>query len=200
VAFDTQAFIHRCRTLADRAESVRLPLDTNYQGEYKKGHFTRAQIRGKDGSLYMDRWYLLVFPRLFSIRIHHICRPDLDRWPHDHPWWFISIILRGGYREWWCKRTEFRTMLTNIEDPFAPPKMAWMDFHQKQVRRFNFHTNTDLHMIREFDRGEKGAWTLIFTGPEKREWGFMTDQGWVSRVALNLGASAPREKHGPEPD
>lgn len=169
--------------------------------EYAKGHFTYAEIR-QHGQVYMRRWYLLVFPRWFSVRIHHIKLPDHDRWPHDHPWAFLSIILRGGYTEWHCTPAtfDFGPAITERYDQGGVTgwKNQWMKFKVKRVRFFNFHRNTDLHQIRIFERGaHKGSWTLIFTGPERREWGFQTDQGWVSRVTLNLGASAPR---GPEPD
>lgn len=167
--------------------------------EYQKGHFTYAEIKKFDGVgqeggvrreplVYMRRWYLLCFPRLFSIRVHHIQLPDLDRWPHDHPWHFLSIILRGTYWEEWCKATEFRT----------GPHAEWVPSRYNRRRRFNFKWNTDLHKITRFERD--GSWTLIITGPEAREWGFRTNQGWVSRVALNLGASEPRGPHGREPD
>lgn len=174
--------------------------------EYLKGHMTYAEIKkgpwtdeqgiSHGSEVYMRRWYLLVFPNLFSIRVHHIKLADLDRWPHDHPWSFLSIILRGGYEEWWCTPDTFRV---NSCDPDSEDPI-WTRFKTKWVRRFNFHRNTDLHQIRKFDRGDRGAWTLIFTGPERREWGFMTNNGWLSRVALNLGASAPRDHLGPEPD
>lgn len=173
--------------------------------EYAKGHFTYVEIkkgpytegdRIGEVDVYMRRWYILVFPRLFSIRIHHIQLGDLDRWPHDHPWSFLSIILRGGYTEWHCTPETFGS--ERVE--FTVNQREWARFLVKHVRFFNIHNNTDLHQIREFHRPGKGSWTLIFTGPERREWGFMTDKGWVSRVALNLGASAPREPFGPEPD
>lgn len=51
-----------------------------------------------DGSLYMARFWLWR-TRWFSARIHHIATPDLDRHFHDHPWTFISLVLRGGYIE-----------------------------------------------------------------------------------------------------
>lgn len=176
-----------------------IPGQTNYKGEYRKGHFTRAQIRGKDGSLYMDRWYILYFPRLFSIRIHHIVRPDLDRWPHDHPWTFVSFILRGGYIEEVCRPHQFEIGLTT-DGP------SWVPYHIRRIRRFNFKTETDLHRITKFSR-KQGAWTLVITGPELREWGFMTAEGWVSRRVFGLGGSvgggseggAGFNEFGPEP-
>jgi len=38
----------------------------------------------------MTRW---------TVRIHEILRSDNDRSPHDHPWSYITVILRGGYWE-----------------------------------------------------------------------------------------------------
>lgn len=145
-------------------------------GEYKPGCFTYAEIK-KGSSVYMRRWYLLYFPRLFSVRVHHIRRPDLDRFPHDHPWHFVSIILRGGYMEQWCKADDFQAV-----------GRRWIKFNRRRVNRFSFHKKTDLHKIMRFNRGDEGAWTLIFTGPKAREWGFRTDKGWVSRRDMNLGS------------
>lgn len=74
---------------------------------------TRAQrtpylhIRSADGrEVYMGRWWLFnpydneTRERRFkwspwSIRIHHIMRPDADRDLHDHPWNARTVILRG---------------------------------------------------------------------------------------------------------
>lgn len=164
-----------------------IPGQINYEGEYRKGHFTHAQIRGKDGSLYMDRWYILYFARLFSIRLHHICRPDMDRWPHDHPWRFVSIILRGGYYEEICKANQFKN---HGKD--------WIPHHTRRIRRFNHKSSTDLHRIIKFMRPE-GSWTLVVTGPERREWGFMTSDGWISRRVFGLGSTNEGEAFGPEP-
>src|SRR5574341_215024 len=34
-----------------------------------------------------------------AARIHHILRSDRGRDAHDHPWPFVTLILRGGYWE-----------------------------------------------------------------------------------------------------
>lgn len=34
-----------------------------------------------------------------AIRVHEILRSDKGRDPHDHPWSYVTIILRGGYWE-----------------------------------------------------------------------------------------------------
>ena len=35
----------------------------------------------------------------FAVRVHEILSSDQGRDPHDHPWPYVAIILRGGYWE-----------------------------------------------------------------------------------------------------
>ncbi len=149
--------------------------DKPHDGQYKIpkwfGKVDIKKVVGGETVVYLRRWYLIRVPKLgYSIRLHHIQYPDTDRWPHDHPWPFLSLILWGGYQERW--------------DKAGHPHPRF----KKRVRRFNFHTRTDLHLIDTFDRGpgpKGGAWTLMFTGREKKKpgfdkgWGFCTPDGWV---------------------
>ena len=51
---------------------------------------------------YMDRYWLMKPSKWTlgcSVRIHHILSSDSDRVLHDHPWPFVTMILRGGYFE-----------------------------------------------------------------------------------------------------
>lgn len=49
---------------------------------------------------YMNRWWLLPYTWWRpAARIHEILRSDDDRAFHDHPWPYMTIILRGGYFE-----------------------------------------------------------------------------------------------------
>src|SRR5215472_18922423 len=34
-----------------------------------------------------------------SVRLHHWLGPDDDRAFHDHPWWFVTFVLAGGYTD-----------------------------------------------------------------------------------------------------
>lgn len=47
----------------------------------------------------MLRWFLIPKNRFLKIYLHKFMRSDEDRALHDHPWSFLSIILRGGYFE-----------------------------------------------------------------------------------------------------
>jgi hypothetical protein len=60
-----------------------------------KPHFV---VGGQDNP-YLYRWYLIPRNRRFNIYLHKFLRDDDDRALHDHPWWFVSLILKGGYFE-----------------------------------------------------------------------------------------------------
>ena len=103
-----------------------------------------------DGETYMRRWYPGVGYRL---RYHEILRSDPDRHLHDHPWDFTSTILEGSYLE----------VTPSGETVYQPGDM---------IKR----KATDLHRLVVVDGP---VWTAVRTGPVRRHWGFMTDDGWV---------------------
>jgi hypothetical protein len=113
------------------------------------------------GEPYLVRWTLLSTP-WFSIKIHHILKADGGRDLHDHPWWFLSFVLRGRY----------------VEKVPAPEKNARDMVEHREIRRFrfNFKRAEGLHSIVDVSPG--GAWTLVLTGPRIREWGFRVWDYW----------------------
>jgi len=94
------------------------------------------------------------FQRLgIAIRVHHILRSDEGRDPHDHPWPFMTVILRGGY---WEHRFD------------ENGAYVWCDWHG--AGSVLFRRAADYHML-ELKPGET-AWTLFITGPKVQKWGF----------------------------
>jgi hypothetical protein len=60
------------------------------------------EIIGRDEGDYMTRIHLTPWrwwPWKKRLYLHLFDRPDLDPWPHDHPFPFRSIVLLGGYTE-----------------------------------------------------------------------------------------------------
>lgn len=112
-----------------------------------------------DIGTYMERW-LLVHP-WGTVRLHHIMRSDADPHPHDHPWDFWSIILWGSYEEeLWVSDGEDR----GVWMTWTPPRW-WPRFvRAEQLHRLEL---------------KAPVWTLVFSGPARREWGFQTEDGWV---------------------
>lgn len=139
-------------------------------------------IYGKDGSLYMAR-YWLVKPSWWTLgcgaRIHAIARPDRERHLHDHPWPFVTVILRGGYIE---HRPLFRRFPESYQ---AEPTIAhWRCPGAVLFRRARSRHRIDLPLAwqervdgpRRFYRT---AWTLFIFGPRAQTWGFYTAEGKV---------------------
>jgi hypothetical protein len=114
-------------------------------------------IIGGPGSPYMFRWWIIPRNQFFNIYLHKILRDDDDRALHDHPWWNISIVLRGGYRE-----------ITQ-----AGAKM-------RRPGSIIFRRATDAHRLELPVRngGISYCWSLFVTGRRIREWGFHCPQGW----------------------
>jgi hypothetical protein len=99
-------------------------------------------------------------------RIHHIMRSDEDRHAHDHPWPYITIILRGGY----------------VEEREYP---GTFERRRHRVRRWHgpgsilFRRSTDRHrlILPESVKASGGCWTLFMTGPKRKSWFFYTEEG-----------------------
>jgi hypothetical protein len=148
--------------------------------------------RGKKGSTTGDEG---------GIFLHVIHRNDDDRDPHDHPWPFTSLILSGGYwDEQWAWTDEERVKYQcnvrvhdgcgggcNGDGSVTFPGYRthigneWVG-RGRVVRRPAEH----LHRVQGIKPG-KPAWTLVFTGPRRRDWGFVTDDGWTHwRTHLGL--------------
>lgn len=60
--------------------------------------FLVKEIRSKDGRLHFRRWRILSTP-WFSIFVHGIYQRDEDKHLHNHPWDYVSIVLKGTYIE-----------------------------------------------------------------------------------------------------
>lgn len=133
----------------------------------KKGHAwpkekTRWHLGANHIGDYMHRW-ILETP-WFSLRIHHILRSDEDRALHDHPWNFASLILWGGYFE----VTQERDLLDRTRHV-----QTWHG--PLSLRRLRAET---LHRV-VIPEG-RSAWTVVWTGPILRKWGFLDpEHGWL---------------------
>ena len=121
----------------------------NIARERKWGLLQARVISDGGDTVYMKRLTILLTP-WFSIKLHRIYRPDRDRDLHDHPWTFLSILLRGTY----------------LEDTVDGPRL---------VRWWNWKRAEGRHSIKWTSRTP--IWTLVFTGPKRRVWGFWVDEG-----------------------
>ena len=118
----------------------------------------------KPEGLYLRR-YFLWRSTYFNIYLHNIRLPDTDDDPHDHPWWFVSILLRGGYHEQSFGWDWYRSARENGPVIFRSRGIAYRNKHA-------------VHKILAV---RPNTWSLVITGPRKKgmSWGFLTKDGWV---------------------
>ena len=113
---------------------------------------------------YMYRYYLLFKDKLteneasreipFNIMLHKICLSDPDDL-HDHPWWYATLVLKGGYWE------------------VTPAGRFW-----RGPGHFRISSPQSLHRL-EIPSESNSSWSLFFRGPRVKEWGFIKNSQWI---------------------
>jgi hypothetical protein len=149
----------------------------------------------------MTRWRILTTP-WFAIKLHHFHRSDEDRELHDHPWLFVSLILRGGYNEvrpskWMRERLHLCYDARRYYSLFPYPKAV--DRHLER-RRYGpgallIRPAWWAHRVELLDL-EHGSWSLVIVFPKVREWGFFTQRGWLPWHLLHLEAGCADDIRG----
>lgn len=109
----------------------------------------RDELRCLTG-VYVRRWF--VETPWFSVRLHHWLHSDDDRYFHDHPWWFVTLVLQGSYRDLSPSGSELMT----------PGSVAF----RPALHRHTVKVALD------------GCWTVLVTGPQVRRWGFWVGEKW----------------------
>lgn len=139
---------------------------------------------GRDTGPWMVRWSLLECFG-WSLKLHHILRSDEDRDLHDHPWSFLSLILRGGYWEHTyppCRGGSAHRFAERPADGVARC-VACLFPKASTVRQWYgpgallWRPNPWPHRLEL--RPDCTTWTLVLTTPKRREWGFHTICGWI---------------------
>jgi hypothetical protein len=100
---------------------------------------------------YVTRWRI-EFP-FGSVRVHHWSGPDDPRAFHDHPWWFVTFVVKGAYAD----------VSPRGRDLVKAPAVR---FRKAEHR----------HTVQPFPGG---AWTVLITGKPARAWGFWHDQKFI---------------------
>lgn len=116
-------------------------------------------IIGPHDAPYLRRWWVIPRNRFCNVYLHNMLRDDDDRALHDHPWWNVSIILKGGYLEWLSHRGD-------------PVNCIW-----RGPWSFVFRKPTCAHRLTT-GQGTGPSWSLFITGPIVRQWGFHCPKGW----------------------
>lgn len=130
-------------------------------------------VIGKQDNPMMKRWRLIQTP-WFGLYVHFIYREDLDLVPHDHPWNFWRVVLRGGYGERYFSEPAVGEGRYQAIQPFRPSRVPTSAAHRI------WHV-------------EPGTVSLVLVGRKHRVWGFWgpdenhAPRTWVDyRDALGL--------------
>lgn len=121
--------------------------------------FERRVIGGETATRPLMVRYILFRAPALGVYLHHFYRSDYDRALHDHPWPFVSIVLKGGYLEV-HDQTIDRTQTTIRHRPGAV-LLRPAEWRHRVV----------------LDEG-KEAWSLVVVGRRSRHWGFFLPGGW----------------------
>ncbi len=111
------------------------------------------EIKSRAGIVVFRRWRLCQ-SKWCNVMLHNIKRADTDAHCHNHPWSFISIVLKGGYDE-------------KTPKGINPRKLFSVAYNKAT----NYHKIEKLH-------GDS-AWTLVITGPTRKEWGYLVNGEWI---------------------
>lgn len=114
--------------------------------------------------VYLRRWVLET--PVFSLRLHHWLHSDDSRAFHDHPWGFWTFVFRGVYLDVspdLSQNPECDPQGHVIVQRMAAPKLAHRPANHK-------------HYVFV---PPKGAWTILFTGPKVRRWGFWLREKFI---------------------
>lgn len=107
------------------------------------------------------RWRIIHTP-WFGIYLHKWNKPDPRPTLHNHPWPFISFILKGSYEE-------HRLMDLGYKYGYAAIHgfIKWVNI----VKRDDYHAVTSV---------KSGTISLMFVGKTHEDWGYWTDKGYVN--------------------
>lgn len=161
-------------------------------------------VIGGTNDPYLLRWYLIPRNPIVNVYLHKFLRSDDDRALHDHPWWFVSLILRGQYDEvtnagrqrrqasarfWWglgwsvvsllMMRRNRRAGLTLLASSLFDIAEAAQRDGVLAFRPAEWRHRVQLISLSGPDLrsiGDLPCWTLIVTGRRSRTWGFWCPQ------------------------
>lgn len=120
----------------------------------------RFTIPCQSGEDYLTRLRIVQTP-WFALLLHDIHEPDDGRDPHNHPWSFLSLVLRGHYVEY------------VYPDPASDRYHFIVRHRSLSVHRMG---RSSAHRIVEVGPRLK---TLILVGRRASGWGFFIDGEYV---------------------
>ena len=117
----------------------------------------------EEGRPYLVRYFLLT-SKYFCVYIHQFISSDLAEY-HDHPFDFVSYIIRGHYSE-----------------KSLCPQKGSITIKQIKQGSWNFRSKNHAHIVSTpgptlcLEDKNKATTTLVFRGPYRQNWGFWVQE------------------------
>lgn len=131
-------------------------------------HFAPDLVLHNAEAVYLCRWCIIPRNPILNIYLHQFQGDDDDRALHDHPWWSLSLMLRGVLFE---------------ETIRAGGVHRWRVITTGQLR---FRFARFAHRLKIEEDPREFPMTLFITGPRFRRWGFHCPNGWVDFGAFKI--------------
>lgn len=133
----------------------------------RKGRTFCITGTGGPEDVYLIRYYVIK-SKWLNVFLHRFLRSDRDDL-HDHPWNFVTYLVKGAYTEKkWNPKTKKTDIIRRINFP---------EFNAA-VNRLVFRKATDQHQVLtdrslKLSEREEAPLTICVTGRTQREWGFV---------------------------
>lgn len=134
---------------------------------------------GKSECPYAFRWRLDFY--WFSFRLHKWLRSDDKRAFHNHPWHFITFILKGGYKdvvrapEWSHGTVSYEPLGTLLDGSFK--KLAWRNKDHQHYVSIEPLTSPVWTFIITFGAPRKYAFWDVLTGKRRNRDKYFIEMG-----------------------
>lgn len=168
----------------------------------KRGLYRRLTLRRADGRVYLNRWGVS-HDRIGGVLLHRMDAPDPGVDLHDHPWWFCSIILWGGYVEERCDTATASGAAGAAERVEQMTPTLGHIARGRQVIRFPGSVRvmrlSECHRVTELLR--RRSWSLVIKGPRRTDrddgsghnvWGFYLPDGFMPEDVYDETVRADR--------
>lgn len=99
--------------------------------------------------------FAILKTRWFNIYLHRLYAPNWHPECHDHPWGFVTLLLRRGYLE----------------------RVGDKDYRRRPGQVLYRPATFAHNVITPYGT----SWSLIFTGPQSRKWGFRPCEHFVGK-------------------
>ncbi len=115
----------------------------------------------------LKRWVLWRIPAIGNY-IHKFFRSDYDRALHDHPWAFITIILKGGYYE------------VHDQTRDGSQETLWHGVGSVLVRPAQWRHRVVLpeYLGEDGQMHYRPSWSFVIVFRREQNWGFFLPTGW----------------------